>query len=133
MPDETGLDLIRFALCEYPQTATLLISALEDPGIAQVAMDFGAYGYLSKPVRRSAVLIGVMNALRRRDMEARERDARDEPRATSSRCARARCRRRSSSSAARTPAAASCRRRPSIAGRRPPSTATPASADTSSG
>jgi putative two-component system response regulator len=76
MPDETGLDLIRFALCEYPQTATLLISALEDPGIAQVAMDFGAYGYLSKPVRRSAVLIGVMNALRRRDMEARERDAR---------------------------------------------------------
>ncbi|MDX6677711.1 MAG: cyclic di-GMP phosphodiesterase [Solirubrobacteraceae bacterium] len=76
MPDETGLDLIRFALCEYPQTATLLISGLEDPGIAQVAMDFGAYGYLSKPVRRSAVLIGVMNALRRRDMEVRERDAR---------------------------------------------------------
>jgi putative two-component system response regulator len=76
MPDETGLDLIRFALCEYPRTATLLISALEDPGIAQVAMDFGAYGYLTKPVRRSAVLIGVMNALRRRDMEQRERDAR---------------------------------------------------------
>ena len=76
MPGETGLDLIRFALCEHPETATLLISALEDPGIAQVAMDFGAYGYLSKPVRRSAVLIGVMNALRRRDVEARERTAR---------------------------------------------------------
>lgn len=77
MPGETGLDLIRFALCEHPETATLLISSLEDPGIAQVAMDFGAYGYLSKPVRRSAVLIGVMNALRRRDMEARERAARE--------------------------------------------------------
>lgn len=76
MPGETGLDLIRFALCEHPGTATLLISALEDPGIAQVAMDFGAYGYLSKPVRRSAVLIGVMTALRRRDVEARERTAR---------------------------------------------------------
>ena len=76
MPGETGLDLIRFALCEHPETATLLISALEDPGIAQVAMDFGAYGYLSKPVRRSAVLIGVMTALRRRDVEARERAAR---------------------------------------------------------
>ena len=76
MPGETGLDLIRFALCEYPGTATLLISALEDPGIAQVAMDFGAYGYLTKPVRRSAVLIGVMSALRRRDVEARERTAR---------------------------------------------------------
>jgi putative two-component system response regulator len=76
MPGETGLDLIRFALCEHPETATLLISALEDPGIAQVAMDFGAYGYLTKPVRRSAVLIGVMTALRRRDVEARERAAR---------------------------------------------------------
>jgi putative two-component system response regulator len=39
-------------------------------------MDFGAYGYLSKPVRRSAVLIGVMTALRRRDVEARERAVR---------------------------------------------------------
>jgi putative two-component system response regulator len=77
MPGETGLDLIRFALCEYPETATLLISALEDPGIAQMAMDFGAYGYLTKPVRRSPVLIGVMNALRRRDMEVRERAVRE--------------------------------------------------------
>ncbi len=76
MPGESGLDLIRYALCEHPDTATLLISALEDPEIAQVAMDYGAYGYLSKPVRRSAVLIGVMNALRRRDVEARERAAR---------------------------------------------------------
>ena len=76
MPGETGLDLIRFALCEHPETATLLISALEDPGITQVAMDFGAYGYLSKPVRRSAVLIGVMNALRRHEVEQRERRAR---------------------------------------------------------
>jgi putative two-component system response regulator len=76
MPGETGIDLIRFALCEHPHTATLLISALDDPGIAQVAMDFGAYGYLSKPVRRTEVLIGVMNALRRRDVEVRERATR---------------------------------------------------------
>ena len=76
MPGESGMDLIRFALCEHPGTATLLISALDDPGVAQVAMDFGAYGYLTKPVRRSAVLIAVMTALRRRDVEARERAAR---------------------------------------------------------
>jgi putative two-component system response regulator len=76
LPGESGLDLVRFALCGHPETATLLISALEDPAIAQVAMDFGAYGYLCKPLRRSAVLIGVMTALRRRDVEARERAAR---------------------------------------------------------
>jgi len=34
MPGETGLDLIRFALCEHPETATLLISGWDDPGIA---------------------------------------------------------------------------------------------------
>lgn len=77
MPEKTGLDRISHALSKHPQTATLLISALDDPGITQVALDLGAYGYLSKPVRRSAVLIGVMNAARRRDMEARERAARE--------------------------------------------------------
>ena len=77
MPGETGIDLIRFALCEHPDTATLLISARDDPGLAQVAIDFGAYGYLSKPVRRTEVLIGVMNALRRRDVEVRERATRE--------------------------------------------------------
>jgi putative two-component system response regulator len=78
MPRETGLDLIRFAISEHPRTATLLMSALEDPGIARAAMDFGASGFLSKPVSRSAVLIGVMNALRRRDVEARERADREQ-------------------------------------------------------
>jgi putative two-component system response regulator len=77
MPGETGVDLIRFAFTEHPQTATLLISALEDPALAKVAMDYGAFGYLSKPVRRMEVLIGVMNALRRREGEARERAGRE--------------------------------------------------------
>lgn len=76
MPGETGPDLIRFALREHPDTATLLISAREDPGIARLAMDFGAYGCLTKPVRRSAVLVAVMAALRRRDVETRERTTR---------------------------------------------------------
>lgn len=78
MPRETGLDLIRFTAAEHPQTATLLMSALEDPGVARAAMDCGACGFLSKPLSRSAVLIGVMNALRRRDIEARERAERAE-------------------------------------------------------
>jgi putative two-component system response regulator len=60
-------------MSEHPSTATLLMSALEDPGVARAAMDFGASGFLSKPLGRSAVLIGVMNALRRREVEARER------------------------------------------------------------
>ena len=77
MPGETGVDLIRFAFTEHPETATLLISALEDPALAKIAMDYGVYGFLSKPVRRMEVLIGVMNALRRREVEARERAGRE--------------------------------------------------------
>src|SRR4051794_33304022 len=77
MPRETGLDLVRFAQDEHPTTATLLMSAREDPGIALAAMDLGASGFLTKPLSRSAVLIGVMTALRQRDAQARERAERD--------------------------------------------------------
>jgi len=76
MPGETGLDLLRFVTHEHPATATLLISARDDPGIAQAAIDFGACGYLTKPVNRSAILIGVLNALRQRAGRAREQAAR---------------------------------------------------------
>jgi putative two-component system response regulator len=78
MPRETGLDLVRFVMGEHPTTATLLMSALDDPAVARAAVDFGAYGFLSKPLSRSAVLIGVMNALRRRDAEAREKAEREQ-------------------------------------------------------
>jgi putative two-component system response regulator len=78
MPRETGLDLIRFATYEHPTTATLLMSALEDPGIARAAIDYGACGFLSKPVGRSAILVGVMNALRLRDVQAQQRAEREQ-------------------------------------------------------
>lgn len=57
LPGESGLDLVRFTRREYPQTATLLISALADPGAEQMSTQFGAYGFVSKPVRRSQLLI----------------------------------------------------------------------------
>jgi putative two-component system response regulator len=78
MPRETGLDLIRLARHEQPTIATLLMSALEDPGIARAAMDLGAYGFLSKPASRSSVLIAVMNALRLRDVQAQQRAEREQ-------------------------------------------------------
>ncbi len=66
MSRETGLDLARFAASEYPGTATLLMSALDDPGIAGAAIDIGACGYLAKPISPSAVLVAVTSALRSR-------------------------------------------------------------------
>jgi putative two-component system response regulator len=78
MPGESGLELIRFALAEHPETATLLISGDDDPAIAQLGLEYGAYGYLTKPFARNQIVIGVLNAFRRRDLEVRDRRARDD-------------------------------------------------------
>src|SRR4051794_22652181 len=78
MPGQSGLELIRFALAEYTETATLLISGVDDPEIARVGMEYGAYGYLTKPFGRNEILISVMNALRRRELEIRDRVARND-------------------------------------------------------
>ncbi|MFP5363465.1 MAG: HD domain-containing phosphohydrolase [Thermoleophilia bacterium] len=76
MSGETGLDLLHFTMCKHPRTATLLISAREDAAIAHAAMQFGACGYLSKPVNRAAVMLSVMSALRGRAQAAGEQAAR---------------------------------------------------------
>lgn len=73
MPATMNLDLVRFARSVHPQTAALLIGTAEDPGIEQMGTDFGAYGYLRKPLRASHVLISVKTALWRLDLAARER------------------------------------------------------------
>ena len=78
MPGETGLDLLQFVASDYPATATLLIGTGDDPHIAQAAVEFGACGYLTKPVNRSAVLVAARAALRRREERAREQTARTE-------------------------------------------------------
>jgi putative two-component system response regulator len=73
MPGQSGLELIRFALAEHPDTATLLMSGLDDPAIAQAGLEYGAYGYLMKPFGRSELIISVMNAFRRRALELASR------------------------------------------------------------
>ena len=78
MPGQSGLELIRFALAEHPEMATLLISGADDPEIAKLGLEYGAYGYLTKPFARNEIIIGVMNALRRRELEIRARAARDD-------------------------------------------------------
>ncbi|MFP5252140.1 MAG: HD domain-containing phosphohydrolase [Actinomycetes bacterium] len=78
MPGETGLDLLQSVAREHPTTATVLISARDDPAIADAAIEFGACGYLTKPVNRAAVLVAVRTALRRRAERERERAARSD-------------------------------------------------------
>jgi putative two-component system response regulator len=78
MPRETGLDLLRFAMAEHPQTRTMLMGTLDDAAIAGAAIEVGANAYLAKPVRRSEVLIAVTSGLRQRDAELRAEAERED-------------------------------------------------------
>jgi response regulator RpfG family c-di-GMP phosphodiesterase len=69
MPGESGLDFIQYALTEYPDTAGVMVTALDDPGVADSALETGVYGYIIKPFDRNGVLINVATALRRRQLE----------------------------------------------------------------
>jgi putative two-component system response regulator len=42
---------------------------VDDPAVAETALEYGAFGYLIKPFERNTVLITVANALRRRELE----------------------------------------------------------------
>lgn len=69
MPGEYGLDFLRFVLTEYAGTAAITVTAVDDPQIAQTALEMGVYGYIIKPFETNEILINVANALRRRQLE----------------------------------------------------------------
>jgi putative two-component system response regulator len=55
-------------------TAVVMVAAEDDPELAQRASDIGIYGYLVKPPRPGQLLITVMNALRRRELEIAQKE-----------------------------------------------------------
>lgn len=69
MPNETGLELVDRLLDLYPFLAVVMVTGVDDPEIAELALQSGAYGYLMKPFTHSEVLVAVSNAGRRRCLE----------------------------------------------------------------
>jgi putative two-component system response regulator len=66
----SGLGLAGEIVRDYPQTATLvLMTGDDDPEAARRAFAHGVYGYLVEPFWPGQLLITVMSALRRRDLE----------------------------------------------------------------
>lgn len=78
MPGESGLQLLKHVLREHPDTAAVMVTGLDDPQFANIALETGAYGYVIKPFESNEVLIDVANALRRRRLEIENRAHRDE-------------------------------------------------------
>ena len=77
LPDDTGLGLIEFVSRESPRTATVTIMDLDEPELADRAIDMGTYGYVFKPFTPNQVLIAVRNALQRRKLELENRAHRE--------------------------------------------------------
>ncbi len=74
MPGESGLDVAEWIILEHPETATMIVSGIEERAVWERALEIGTFGYLTKPVSQSALLIGVANAVRRRDLELAARN-----------------------------------------------------------
>ncbi|MDP2798921.1 MAG: response regulator, partial [Deltaproteobacteria bacterium] len=77
MPGESGLDFIRYGLAGHRDTAAVMITAMDDPSIAEAALETGAYDYIIKPFHLKRVLISVTNALHRRQLEIDNRAYRE--------------------------------------------------------
>ncbi|BCA53316.1 Response regulator with HD-GYP domain [Nitrospira sp. KM1] len=77
MPGESGMDLVRNILTQFPHTAAIMVTGLDSAVLANAAIDMGAFGYVVKPFESNEVLINVTNALRRRKLEIENKLHRD--------------------------------------------------------
>lgn len=77
MPGESGMTLIQKVSADSPDVATVMVTAVDDTAIADMALQLGAYGYIIKPFETNEILITVSNALRRRDLEIENRRHRE--------------------------------------------------------
>jgi putative two-component system response regulator len=64
MPGESGLDLLRHASSNHPDTPVILMSGYQDPRMADIALKMGAHAYLMKPFRIADLLAHMSSALR---------------------------------------------------------------------
>lgn len=76
MPRESGIDLVRFAMAEFKETAVIMITGIDDPHLASMVIDEGAFDYIVKPIRKNRVLVSVANALHRRELQIMNRSYR---------------------------------------------------------
>jgi putative two-component system response regulator len=73
LPCESGMDLIKHVISEYPDTAIIMVSGVDDPTTVERALEIGVYGYIVKPFKISEVTISVSNAFRRQMLEVERR------------------------------------------------------------
>ena len=63
MPEMGGIELLKRTTKEYPETATLMLTSMDETQIATQAMQVGAYDYILKPVDFVQLNLCIQNAL----------------------------------------------------------------------
>ncbi len=66
MPRMSGIDLLMVMKPLFPDVAVIMVTAVDDRKTAILALELGAYGYVTKPFERNEIIISVVNALERR-------------------------------------------------------------------
>jgi putative two-component system response regulator len=75
---ESGMNLVGHIVSDYPETAVIMVSGVEDPKIVEKALEIGVYGYIIKPFNPSEVIINISSALRRQRLEIESRRHRED-------------------------------------------------------
>ncbi len=78
MPGESGIDFAKDVAKKYPDLAIIIITANDDPQTADSLLRAGVYGYIVKPFKCNQLLITVVNALIRRELEVEAKFLRDD-------------------------------------------------------
>jgi len=74
MPGSSGLELLGQVRKQYPDTAVLMMTAMNDTKTAIQALTNGAWGYLVKPVEREELIFQARGALERRQLIVERRE-----------------------------------------------------------
>ncbi len=74
MPRMSGMDLLMVMKPLFPDIAVIMVTAVDDRKTAIIALELGAYGYVTKPFERNEIIISVVNALERRRLLLLSRD-----------------------------------------------------------
>ena len=74
MPGASGMDLLREIRITYPDTAVMMVTAVDDAATAVEAMRLGASVYIVKPLNLDGLLLSVQRALETRRIILENRD-----------------------------------------------------------
>ena len=74
MPGMSGVDLLTVTKTLFQDVAVVMVTAVDDKDTGEMALDLGAFGYITKPFDRNNILITVKNALERRRLNVLSRE-----------------------------------------------------------